>query len=111
MRRVASYALLMLFGLILVHSIIPHDHGEGALSDHPTLTSKTVTHNLLFLEIDLGEDHLEDYDQSNYDFVFIAEDEIVCSFKSECGLVIHKDDVLPIFINPVTQPNRGPPVV
>ena len=69
MKRLVSVLHLLLFGLILVHSAMPHTHGDEALSQYPTFNAAGETHTFLFLEIDLGEDHLEDFTQLDNDII------------------------------------------
>jgi len=110
MKKLYAFLHLLMFGLILVHSVIPHSHEEEALSKHPILTATSISHTLLFLQIDLGEDHLEEYDQEQQDFVFVIEGTSRHSCKTGAKSLFSRNQSEQAYNLSIDQTNRGPPL-
>ena len=111
MKRLVAIVHLLLFSLILIHAAFPHSHEKEALSDYPTLESTSNVHTILFLEVDLGEDHLEDFNQLDNEFHYLREHSVTNWFfpKVEGKEFIHTDVSYAVrYLS--YNPDRGPPM-
>ena len=93
MKMISKVGLLLAASILMLHSLLPHEHHDEISAERHSYEQKgadsLLDHLLLAFHANLGENHLEEYEKSSaiVALVFIAVEEINYEFTSQWVIV------------------------